>query len=184
MTLYRIVLFGHIAGVIGLFAALALEWVSLRHLAKSSTYGEARAWSSLWSLLLPLGMPATLLVLGSGIYMATTVGAWELGWVKLAVPTLIMVAIGGAIVGPRRTRLAKALTEGEGPLSSGRLQELQHPLYVASLRWRAALLVSLVFVMTARPESALLVVGSCALAGVLWGLPAWRKKPAPHVAPG
>jgi hypothetical protein len=41
-SLHRLVLFLHVAGAVGMLVALAIEWVSLRGLAKSTTYEQAR----------------------------------------------------------------------------------------------------------------------------------------------
>jgi hypothetical protein len=174
MTLYRLVLFGHVASVAALFAALAFEWLSLHRLTKASSYEQAREWSTIWGLLLPLGMPGILGVLSSGIYLATTVGAWELGWVKVAVPTLILVAIAGAVVGPRRNRLRGAIVEGSGILPRELRSELGHPIFVASWRFRAVLLTAILFAMAARPEPVLPAIALFVLIGVAWSLPAWR----------
>jgi hypothetical protein len=172
MTLYALVLFWHAAGAVGLFAALTVEWVSLRRMAGSSSYEQAREWSGLSNLLLPLGMPSTLVVLASGIYLANTLDAWVLGWVKVAVPTLVTVAIAGGAVGPRRNRLRTELATGSGPLPTAIRRQLQHPLFVASWRCRASLLCGLLFLMTTRPQP-LWIIGAFAAAGIAWSLPAW-----------
>jgi hypothetical protein len=179
MDVYHLVLFGHVAAAMGLFAALALEWVSLRNLGRAKTHEQAREWASVWAVLMPLGMPAILISLASGIYLATTVGAWELGWVKPAVPTLVIVAIAGAVVGPRRNRLRAALEAGTGPLGEAVLVQATHPLLMASWRLRAALLSGLLFEMSARPPApgAAIALASFAAAGVLWIILGWRRRP-------
>jgi hypothetical protein len=175
MTLYRLVLFGHVTAVTLLFAALAIEWLSLHRLAKSKSFEQAREWSDTWRLLLPVGLPGMLVVLSSGIYLAVTVGAWELGWVRVAVPTLVLVAIAGAIVGPRRNRLRSVLAEGFGALPADLQDQLRHPLFIASWRVRAALLVALVFAMTARPDPALPTMGAFFALGIVASLPAYAR---------
>jgi hypothetical protein len=175
-SLHRLVVFLHVAAAVGMLVTLAIEWVSLRGLAKSATYEQARDWSGLWNLLLPLGLPAILVVLGSGIYLATTLGAWELGWVKVAVPTIVLIALAGASVSPRRNRLGSLLTAGTGPLSSEMHRQLRHPLLSSSWRWRAALSIGLLFLMTVRPEAGVSTIGVFALLGVVWSLPAWGAK--------
>jgi hypothetical protein len=178
MSLFPYVLFLHVVSAIGLFAALALEWASVRKLARSTTYEQAREWAGLWSALLPVGLPAILVVLVSGIYLASTLGpgVWRAGWVEVAVPSVVLVAIAGAVVGPRRNRLRGALASGVGSLSSDLRVQLGHPLLVASWRWRFALLTGIVFVMTAKPASrgAFVAIGSFALAGIVWS--AFRRK--------
>src|SRR5438876_3642752 len=99
MSINEIVLFLHLASTVGLFAVLGIEWISLRGVRRSSTYEQAREWSGLWGLLLRLGLPAALLVLASGIYLATTFGMWQVNWVSIAVPTYVGVIVTGAITG-------------------------------------------------------------------------------------
>ncbi len=179
-TLYQIVLFLHVASAVGLFAVLALEWVSLRGLAKSNTYEQADEWAGLWGLLLPLGLPATLVVLASGIYLATTGGMWKLSWVGVAVPTYVLVIVAGAIVGPRRNRLRSVLGAGAGPLPSKVRSDLRHPLHSSSWRWRTALLSGLLFVMTVQPQRAWWAIAFFALLGVVWSLPLWWTRIVRH----
>jgi hypothetical protein len=176
MDAYRLVVFCHVLAVVGLFAALAVEWVSLRHVRASTSYEVAREWSGLFGLLVPLGMPATLVALASGIYLATTLGVWQLGWVRLAVPTLVVVAIAGAIVGPRRNRLRAAIANGDGALSRDLVAQIRHPLLVASWRVRFALLVGLLFEMTVKPDlpGDTVVTGGALLVGLAWSMPLWR----------
>jgi hypothetical protein len=115
-------------------------------------------------------------VLASGIYLATTLGVWELGWVRLAVPTLVVVAIAGAIVGPRRNQLRAAIANGEGTLPRDLVAQLRHPLLAASWRVRFALLAGLLFEMTVKPDlpGDVMVTGGALLVGLAWSTPLWR----------
>ena len=174
MTLYRIVVFCHVAATLALFGALAIEWVSLRSLRQAESYEQAREWVGLWRLLVPLGVPFALVILASGIYLARTIGAWTLGWVEVAVPALVVVALAGGIVGPRRNRLQAAVATGVGPLPGDLLMQLRQPLLMASWRFRAALLTGLVFEMTVKPASdGALVMAAVVLIGIVWGLLTW-----------
>ena len=183
MDFQRLILFCHVAAMGGLFAAIAIEWASLRFVRRATSSEQAREWTRLWSLLQPIGIPSVVVILASGIYLATTLGVWELGWVEVAVPTLIMVAVAGGVVGPRRNRLQMAIAKSAGPLPVDLQTQLRQPLLVASWRFRAALLIGLVFEMVARPESSgVLVMAAFALIGICWGLLAWR--PSPRVTSG
>ena len=177
MSVHEIVLFLHVASAVGLFAVLAVEWVSLRGLRKSLTYEQAREWSGLWTLLLPLGLPAALVVIASGIYLATSAEMWRLGWVAVALPAYVAVIVAGGILGPRRNRLQSALTNGTDSLPSELRREFRHPLLTASWRWRAALLFGILFVMTVQPSWAVWAIGLFALLGVVWSLPVWVRPP-------
>ena len=177
MDLHRIMTFFHVAATVGLFAALAIEGVSLRSLRRATTYEQAREWVGLWSLLAPLGIPAVLVVLASGMYLATTLGLWEFGWVEVAVPTLVIVAVAGGIIGPRRNRLRKSIATNVGALPNRLKAELRHPLLVASWRLRAALLLGLVFEMTTKLDSgSVLLMAGVAVISIGWGLPILRTR--------
>jgi hypothetical protein len=117
--------------------------------------------------------PSFLVVLASGVYLAKSLGAWHLGWVRVALPTLVVVAIAGSVGRSSRQRLRSAITASSGPLLPDLLAELRKPLLVQSLRLRTALLVGLVFVMTVRPDDSvgLGMLGVASL-GALWGLAA------------
>jgi hypothetical protein len=174
MEVYRIVVFCHVAAMLGLFAALAIEWVSLRSLRQAASFEQAREWTGLWRLLVPLGAPFALVILASGIYLARTLAAWRLGWVAVAIPTLVVVALAGGIIGPRRNRLKAAIATRVGPLPSDLRMQASHPLLLASWRFRAALLTGLVFEMTVKPRSGgALVMVAAAFIGIVWGLLTW-----------
>jgi len=175
MDAMRLILFAHVAATIGIFAALAIEWVALKHLSRATSYEQARDWARLWRFLAPLGVPSVLVALVSGIYMATALGAWSFGWTRVALPTLVIAGIAGGVVGPRRGRLTSALATNAGPLPPSLSRDLKQPLLLASLRFRVALLVGLVFEMTVRPDpGAAVVMVAFGLAGVAWAMAAGR----------
>lgn len=115
-------------------------------------------------------------MLASGIYLATTLPVWELGWVRLAAPALVVVAIAGATVGPRRNRLRAAIANGDGALPRDLVAQLRHPLLVASWRVRFAMLAGLLFEMTVRPDlrGDVVVTGGTLLVGLAWSMPLWK----------
>jgi hypothetical protein len=132
MDLHRLILFSHVAAMIGLFAALVVERVSLASLRRATSYEQAREWAGLWSMLVPLCLPSLLMVLASGVYLATTLGVWDFGWAKAAVPTLVIVAVAGGMVGPRRNRVRAAIATSAGPLPRDLRIHLRQPLFLAS----------------------------------------------------
>ncbi len=175
MTLYGATVFLHVMAVAGLFSTLTLEALSHRKVSHATTLEQAREWAGVWRLLIAVGLPSTLLALATGIYLATVTQAWESGWVRVAVPSLVLVIVGGAIAGPKRSRLAAALSAPAAVLDEPVRALMRHPIFVASLRWRAAVLVGLVFEMTARPAAPLAyeVMGAWLVAGLLLGALAW-----------
>src|SRR5262245_47026343 len=170
MEMLRAVLFIHVAAAIGLFVALAIEWVALARLRRSVAYEQAREWAGLWSLLAPVGVSSFLLAGASGAYLAKTLGAWPLEWAGVAVPALVVVAIAAGVTRRRRMRLLPAISAGSGPLPPQLLADLRQPLLLRSLRLRAALLAGLVWVMTVKPDHGMLILLAVASLGALWAL--------------
>jgi hypothetical protein len=174
MDLHRLIVFCHVAAMIGLFAALIIEGVTVTSLRRAASYEQAREWAGLWTLLVPVGLPSLLVVLASGIYLATTLGVWDSGWARAGIPTLVLVAVAGGIVGPRRNRLRAAIATSAGPLPRDLRIQLRQPLFLASWNFRAALIVGLVFDMTAKPDvGGVLLISTAAVVGIALDLPAW-----------
>ena len=176
MDFYRLVLFTHLAAMAGLFGSLAVEGVSLRFLKGVTSYEQAREWTRLWGVLPIMGAPSVLIALASGIYLATSLGLWEFGWTRIAVPTLVVVAVLGGIIGPHRNRVRKAVAAATGALPLDLQRQLRRPLDTASWRLRGAVLCALVFEMTTRSDAALLTMTPFAAVGLLWATAAWRMK--------
>src|SRR5262245_59136062 len=109
MYLDRPALFVHVVAIIGLFAALAIEWVGLRFLRRATSYEQAREWTRVWHLLIPIGAPAIVGALASGIYLATSLGVWSAGWVAVAIPTMVLVAVIGGTTALTRKRVDVAI---------------------------------------------------------------------------
>lgn len=175
MTVRGFVVFLHVASAVGLFTVVGIEWVSLRGLGRSLTYEQARDWSGLGRLLMLIGLPATLVALASGIYLATTEGLWSVSWAFVAVPAYLGVMVAGGIAGPRRNRADTALRTGAGSLPGELRRQVRHPVLIASWRFRTALLVGILFIMTARPSWAVWAIVSAAALGIIWSVPAWRE---------
>jgi hypothetical protein len=176
MDLRHLLVFTHVAAVVGLFSALALEGVALRFLGRARSYEQAREWTGVWRILPALGAPSLLLVLASGIYLATAFGLWEFGWTRMAVPTIVLVAILGGVLGPHRNRVRAAVSAHGGALPSDLLAGLRRPLERASWRLRAALLTGLLFEMTMKSEAGLLTMAPFALVGLVGAAAAWNRR--------
>jgi hypothetical protein len=168
MSLYRPMLFIHVTAVIGLFAALALEWLSSRYLRRAASFEQAREWIRVWNLLPAIGAPSLLVALGSGIYLASLLGAWDLGWVAVAVPTLVVVGVAGGLTAPARRRVRAALASRGGSLSNDDRVQLRKAAWAPSLRLRTALLLGLVFEMTVKPDAGAWVMVVAVVIALAW----------------
>src|SRR5262249_16940541 len=123
----HLVLFTHVAAMAGLFGALTLEGAALRFLRRATSYEQAPQWTGTWRLLPILGAPSLAIGAASGIYLATTLGLWTFGWTRIAVPTLVVVAILGGVLGPHRTRVQTAIRSQTGVLPPDLQTQLRRP---------------------------------------------------------
>src|SRR5262245_55910981 len=139
----------------------------------ATTYEEARHGTALWPLLQRLGRLSYLLVLASGMYLARSLAAWRFAWVAVAVPTLVVVAVAGAVIGPRLGRIRAATAKGIGPLANDAKVMVRDPMILASWRFRTALLSGLVLEMTMRPDAGVLVIIAAGVIGLVWGALPW-----------
>jgi hypothetical protein len=169
MNTYSSVAFLHVMAAIGLFAALVIEWMSLRLLQRSASYEQGRESMAVWGLVAKVGGPATLVALASGIYLARSISAWNRSWVAVAIPTMIVIAIAGVPSARIRKRLAKLIAVNAGSLPDELRTQLTPRTWTASLRVRTALLLGLVYEMTAKPTEGVLAIVAFAVLGLAWG---------------
>ncbi|TME65836.1 MAG: hypothetical protein E6I54_02985, partial [Chloroflexi bacterium] len=69
LTLYSIALFFHIAGALGVFAALALDWVGIAKLRGARTVEQVREWAGVYGVIRALGAASVAALLIFGLYM-------------------------------------------------------------------------------------------------------------------
>ena len=176
MDLHRALVLTHVTGMIGLFGTLTIEGLAVRFLRRATTYEQAREWTAVWTLLPAIGAPSILLSLASGIYLATLLGVWGFSWAQVSVPTLVMVAVAGGVVGPRRNRVRAAIGSNNGPLPDVLRHQIRHPSLSTSWRVRATLLSALVVDMVIKPDGAIGLLAALALVGIVWSIPQWMNK--------
>ena len=177
LTLYSIALFFHIAGALGVFAALALDWVGITKLRGVRTVEQVREWAGVYGIVRALGGASVAALLIFGLYM-TAVTWGPTGWIAIGFLSLLLIAILGALSGIRLSRVLAEAGSGDGSLGEELRTQLQAPLFVASVRARTALALGVVFVMTVKPEAAvsLLVVAIALALGVASALPVLRQR--------
>src|SRR5262245_39475467 len=173
MDVHRALVLTHVAAMIGLFSTLTIEGLALRFLRRATTYEQAREWTAAWTLLPAVGAPSILLSLASGIYLATTLGVWGFSWTQVAVPTLVIVAVAGGVVGPRRSRVRAALGNNSGPLPDILRHQIRHPSLSTSWRVRTTLLSAVLVDMVVKPDGAIGLIIVFTLMGLVWSIPQW-----------
>ena len=165
MIIRSIVLFAHVVGVLVLFIGIALEWLSLESLRRSTTWEHASSWARLYSALPRVYGVAFAVLLLSGVYLARGVG-FEFPWVRLGLGLMVLMGIlGGPAVRPRvraiRNAAGKSRETGFDALHS----HASHPWLRASLIMRAVMGLAVVYLMIGKPQlSASLLVTAGAVA--------------------
>jgi hypothetical protein len=180
MTLYALALFLHVAGALGLFIAIGLEWTSLPRLRRAASVEQARTWLGVLGSLGPIGGPSALALLVTGIYMMVTV--WRgAAWPGIGLIAMVLIAVlGGVLTGRRVGSIAQALPAEAGPLPPALAERVRDPVLVLSARLRAALALGVVFIMCTKPGmvGSLTAMGAALVIGLAAGLPAVQARTA------
>jgi hypothetical protein len=150
MTILSIALFAHLMGMATLFVALAVEWMSVELLRSSS--------ASRPPLLRVLGMlprltgVAVLLILVSGVQLATRFGVLWSGWVGVSfVAMALMGALGGAALRSLPRRLKDRSRSRDDTVPTWQ-DEASHPFLRSSLRLRLSVALGIVYLMVFKPD--------------------------------
>ena len=176
LTFYSIALFFHIAGALGVFAALALDWVGIAKLRGARTVEQVREWAGVYGVIRALGAASVAALLIFGLYM-TAVTWGPTGWIGIGFLSLLFIAVFGAVSGIRLSRVLAAAGSGQGSLREDLRGALQSPLFVASVRARTAVALGVVFLMTVKPDAvgSLLVTVIALVLGIASAVPALRQ---------
>jgi hypothetical protein len=177
---YSIALFIHIVGALGFFAALGLEWASLRHLRRATTTNQIRERLRDAAGVRRVGMASMLTLLASGFYMmviAQVGGAWLI----VAFWSLVLLSILAVALSFRRmAAIGRAVTAEDEPVSSALRHLLHHPLLWIAIQTRVAIALGIIFLMTVKPDlgGALLTIGVAAMLGLASALPIFGREQA------
>src|SRR5258707_15504465 len=85
MMIRSMALFAHVVGMLVLFVGMTLEWLSLEGLL------GARVWRALPRFM--AGAVGVILV--SGVYLASRVGVFDQGWVRVSLGSMVAMGILG-----------------------------------------------------------------------------------------
>ncbi len=176
MTLYSLILFVHLTGVVALFLAFGLEWAAISFLGKANSPAEAQTWLRLGRLGPLINGPALLLVILSGGYLASIINAFKQGWIPASFIGIAVVALlGGVINVPKMRAIRLTIPQGGDALSTA----LRTKLLPVSVRLRTFAALGIVFMMAAKlplgPSLLALVAGL--VVGLLVSVPALTRKP-------
>jgi hypothetical protein len=168
MTVYSLILFIHVTAVLALFAAMALEALSLYHLRRAITLTEVRVWIDP-APGLPLATTSSLLlVLFSGIYLTIRLSAFGAAWPRVTIAAILLIAPLAAIAARRMRAIRRAIAAGT-MISPDVRHRLQDPFLKVALGIRIAVILGIVLLMAAKPQlwPSVGIVGASTLLGIL-----------------
>lgn len=154
MSNYKLALFFHFVGLVGLFVGYGLEWIVSALLRKATTTDQVRAWLRVYRTSLPISGPGLLILIISGGYLASLSGAMKEGWVSASLLAILFaLGIGFVFILPRVRAIRGALPEGSGALPANVIELLHAPAIPTLIRVRGLLALGIVYLMTLKPGS-------------------------------
>ncbi len=180
MNAYSIALFLHIAGAVGFFVALGLEWTGLWQVRSAMTSEQVRGWMGLLESARKVGFASMLTTVITGIHM--TVTDWGgVAWIYVSVGALVLViALSVALTGPRMAAIGRALATEKAPVSRTFHRLANRPLLWISIQTRVAMALGIVILKIAKPElgGSLITIGVAMALGLASALPIPRHEKA------
>ncbi len=176
MTLYSLVLFVHITGVLALFACLSLELLALFRLQRASTLAEVRLWMESVQSPPLLSASSALAIFLSGVYLTKRMSAFGLAWTQVAIAALLLIAPFGALTAGRMRAIRQACGNEKTMVAELR-RRLQDRLLKTSLGIRIAIFLGIVLLMAAKPDlgQSIGIVATSVVLGVLSSVIFWRR---------
>jgi hypothetical protein len=178
MSNYSIALFLHIAGALGFFVVLGLEWIGLSQVRRAGLPDEARAILRTVKSADRLGfisMPTTII---TGIYMLLTVWGW-IPWIIVVLGALVLeIVLFVALAKPRMATIEQALA-AETEFVSQKFRDLVNdPVLWISIQTRVAIMLGIVFLKIAKPDliGSLVTIGIAIALGLASTLPVLRHE--------
>jgi hypothetical protein len=168
MTLYSFILFIHLTAVLALFAAMALEALSLFHLRRAATLNEVRLWVDPVPGLPLAAAGSLLLVFFSGIYLTIRMSAFGMAWPRVTIAAMLLLApLAGIAAG--RMRAIRRSGATASTINPDLLDRVQDPFLKVSLGIRIAVILGIVLLMGAKPELwvSVGIVGASIVLGLL-----------------
>ena len=120
MGLYELSVFVHVAAAVALLSGSIVASPGVRAaVRRARTTQEMRAYLAIGRPLPMLELASALVVLASGVYLASVANFWTQGWVQASVAFwLVNSVVAGTVVKPVISRVAaQAATAADGPLT-------------------------------------------------------------------
>jgi hypothetical protein len=177
MSNHTLALLGHIVGVLGLYAGLALDWATILRLRRVQTVAVAREVTSLVRIQTRIIQFSGLLVLITGIYMTVTAWGWGTPWILVSLGGLVVMgALSGGVDGSRLAAIRKAADTSEGVISPALQRRMADPILLTSVQTASMVGLGVVLLMTIKPDliGSLITLAAALVLGVMSAQP-WRR---------
>ncbi len=175
-----IALFLHIAGALGFFVALGLEWTGLWQIRSAVTPEHVRSWMGIFKKIRKVGFVAMLTTVITGIYMMLTDVGGE-AWIIVTMGSLaLVIALSQVLTAPRMAAIGRTLAAEKGVFSPTYRSLVTNPLLWVSIQTRIAIALGIVFLKAVQPDllGSLLAVGVAIVLGVASALPVSHRERA------
>jgi Predicted integral membrane protein (DUF2269) len=172
MTLYEVVLFLHLLGVVTLFIAVGLIQRGGAQVRTAETLDHLRLWLGLVRMTRNMFPTSALLLLVTGLYMTSDVWTFDAPWIVVSIVGLIaLTVVGGAVIGPRFRRVGMAAGgAGDGPVPPEIRRSIEEPTIWIALYANSGAAMGILWLMVTKPDwaaSIAVVVGLALLGGFL-----------------
>lgn len=169
MTVYNLVLFFHILSMLGLAIGVAFHWTMFHGAVSTRDGAESLRWIRAAARLPLLVLPSLTIILGTGIYLAARTNAFEQGWIRASLLSILLIAVVSIAGAPAVRALQRRVREEK--IEEIR-QTLLNPLLVLPVRMQLALLLAITFLMVMRTKlvSSLEIVAVGVAVGRLWSV--------------
>ena len=183
MTFYSLALFAHIVGVLGLFIAIGLVWISILWLQQAHTTAQVRERINLASIQERLLPASSALILLAGIYMTVNAWGWTTPWIDFSLAALVVMStLGGAVINRRlkAIRIASSTAEAlAGSIPTELKRQITDSVLWTAVQANGFIGLGVVFLMTAKPGlvGSLVTLVVALVLGVVTAL-LWRPREA------
>ncbi len=154
MDIYFVVLFFHISGAFILFMGMSLEWVGVTKLNRSVKLEQALEWTNFLSTYKSAFIIGGVLLLITGIYMASAKWGWAPWMMVSFLLWLFLVIQGSVFTGGKITTLRKFLNSSTDIKSSDLNSHIIKLKLLNLLQSRLTVGFGAIFIMTVKPDLA------------------------------
>jgi hypothetical protein len=181
MNLYRLALFAHVLGVLGLFIGMGLQWTIVLRLRRAQTVAQLREWSSVVGGVGKLTLVSGALTLGAGLYMTLVAWSWRTPWIVVSLAAmLVMIALGAGVTARRLQAVKRAAVGVSNEAISPDLHlRIRDPRLWIATQLTGGTALGVVFLMTTKPDlggSLLALAAALILGSVVGGLGARPRR--------